>query len=113
MVVSLDNMNGYYEVSLKEWRLSRIEEAAADSRVKHMFVKGSIVDKELLDRLFAEYKFDIVVNLAAQAGVRYSIVLAYVSSQSTGQREGRICSTTLRPSDFQRAKRSSSSITGI
>ena len=72
-VVSLDNMNDYYEVSLKEWRLSRIEEAAKASSVNHVFVKGSIADKTLVDRLFQEYEFDVVVNLAAQAGVRYSI----------------------------------------
>ena len=72
-VVSFDNMNDYYEVSLKEWRLQQIEKAAAASPVKHIFVKGSIADKTLLDQLFADYRFDIVVNLAAQAGVRYSI----------------------------------------
>ncbi len=72
-VVSLDNMNDYYEVSLKEWRLKQIEKAAEASPVKHVFVKGSIGDKTLVDRLFAEYHFDVVVNLAAQAGVRYSI----------------------------------------
>ena len=72
-VVSLDNMNDYYEVSLKEWRLQQIEKAAETSPVDHLFVKGSIADKALVDRLFAEYRFDVVVNLAAQAGVRYSI----------------------------------------
>ena len=72
-IVSLDNMNDYYEVSLKEWRLSEIEKAAASSPVKHVFVRGSIGDKALVEQLFAEYHFDIVVNLAAQAGVRYSI----------------------------------------
>ena len=72
-VVSLDNMNDYYEVSLKEWRLEQIEEAAKKSPVKHVFIKGSIGDKALVDRLFEEYHFDVVVNLAAQAGVRYSI----------------------------------------
>ncbi len=72
-VVSLDNMNDYYEVSLKEWRLKQMEKAAAASPVKHVFIKGSIGDKGLVDRLFAEYHFDVVVNLAAQAGVRYSI----------------------------------------
>lgn len=72
-IVSLDNMNDYYDVSLKEWRLARIAEAADRSPVKHIFVKGSIADKELIGRLFEEYHFDIVVNLAAQAGVRYSI----------------------------------------
>lgn len=73
VVVSLDNMNDYYEVSLKEWRLSRIEEAAASSPVKHIFIKGSIADQALINQLFQQYHFDIVVNLAAQAGVRYSI----------------------------------------
>ena len=72
-VVSLDNMNDYYDVSLKEWRLAQVEKAAEDSRVRHIFVKGSIGDKALVDDLFAAYRFDIVVNLAAQAGVRYSI----------------------------------------
>ena len=72
-IVSLDNMNDYYEVSLKEWRLEQIEKAAKDTPVKHVFVKGSIADKALIDRLFAQYRFDVVVNLAAQAGVRYSI----------------------------------------
>ena len=72
-VVSLDNMNDYYDVGLKEWRLAQIEKAATASPVKHVFVRGSIADKALIDRLFAEYKFDVVVNLAAQAGVRYSI----------------------------------------
>ena len=73
IVVSLDNMNDYYEVSLKEWRLDQINTVAATSPVKHVFIKGSIGDKELVDKLFADYHFDIVVNLAAQAGVRYSI----------------------------------------
>lgn len=72
-VVSLDNMNDYYEVSLKEWRLAEIEKVAASSPLKHVFVKGSIGDKDLISRLFDTYHFDIVVNLAAQAGVRYSI----------------------------------------
>ena len=72
-VVSLDNMNDYYDPALKEYRLSLIEKAAENSAAKHVFVKGSIADKALIDKLFAEYKFDIVINLAAQAGVRYSI----------------------------------------
>ncbi|MBO4476688.1 MAG: NAD-dependent epimerase/dehydratase family protein [Lachnospiraceae bacterium] len=72
-VVSLDNMNDYYDPSLKEYRLSLVEEAAKTSPVKHVFIKGSIGDKALVDELFATYHFDIVVNLAAQAGVRYSI----------------------------------------
>ena len=72
-IVSLDNMNDYYEVSLKEWRLQQINEAAKTSPVKHVFIQGSIGDKKLVDSLFSLYHFDIVVNLAAQAGVRYSI----------------------------------------
>lgn len=72
-VVSLDNMNDYYDVSLKQWRLKQIEKAAVNSTVKHVFIKGSIADKQLLNNLFEKYRFDVVVNLAAQAGVRYSI----------------------------------------
>ena len=72
-VVSLDNMNDYYDPKLKEYRLSLIEQAAASSPVKHVFIRGSIADKALVNRVFAEYKPAVVVNLAAQAGVRYSI----------------------------------------
>lgn len=72
-VVSLDNMNDYYDPALKEYRLRLVEETAKASAVKHVFVKGSIADKALVDELFTKYHFDIVVNLAAQAGVRYSI----------------------------------------
>ena len=73
VIVSLDNMNDYYDVALKDWRLKQIDTVADKSSVKHIFVKGSIADKALVDELFIKYKFDIVVNLAAQAGVRYSI----------------------------------------
>lgn len=72
-VVSLDNMNDYYDPNLKKYRLELIEDAVERSSVNHIFVKGSIVDKVLVDSLFSTYNFDIVVNLAAQAGVRYSI----------------------------------------
>ncbi len=72
-VISLDNMNDYYDPALKRFRLSLIEEAAKGSPVMHVFIKGSIADKALVDRVFAEYEPAIVVNLAAQAGVRYSI----------------------------------------
>ena len=72
-VISFDNMNDYYDPALKAYRLSQIEEAAKSSPVKHVFVKGSIADKMLVDQVFAEHKPSIVVNLAAQAGVRYSI----------------------------------------
>ena len=72
-VISLDNMNDYYDPKLKEYRLSIIESVAEKSSVDHKFIKGSIADKALVDKIFSEYKPDIVVNLAAQAGVRYSI----------------------------------------
>lgn len=73
-VVGLDNVNDYYDVSLKEHRLARIEETARNSSyVNWRFVRGNIADKALVESLFEEYRFDIVVNLAAQAGVRYSI----------------------------------------
>lgn len=73
-IVGLDNVNDYYDVSLKEYRLREIEdEAAQHPGVNWHFVRGSIADKTLVDSLFEEYRFSIVVNLAAQAGVRYSI----------------------------------------
>ena len=72
-VISFDNMNDYYDPSLKEYRLSLIEKAAKVSPVRHVLIRGSIADKALVDRVFAEYRPSIVVNLAAQAGVRYSI----------------------------------------
>ena len=72
-VISLDNMNDYYDPALKEYRLGLIEEAAKASPVKHVFIKGSIADKCLIDQIFADYRPAVVVNLAAQAGVRYSI----------------------------------------
>ena len=72
-VISLDNMNDYYDPRLKEYRLSLIAKAAESSPVKHVFIRGSIADKALVDRVFSEYKPSVAVNLAAQAGVRYSI----------------------------------------
>ena len=72
-VISLDNMNDYYEVSLKEWRLRQIERAAEASPVRHTFVRGNLADQALVNRVFEEYRPSVVVNLAAQAGVRYSI----------------------------------------
>ncbi len=85
-VVSLDNMNDYYEVSLKEWRLSKICQAAEGSPVRHVFVKGDLADRALVESLFREYRFDVVVHLAAQAGVRYSIENpdVYISSNIIG-----------------------------
>ena len=73
-VVGFDSMNDYYDVSLKEYRLSEIEKLAAEKgNSQWIFVKGNLADKVQLEQLFAEYTFDVVVNLAAQAGVRYSI----------------------------------------
>ena len=72
-VISLDNMNDYYDPKLKEYRLEQIKETAESSPVSHVFIKGNIADKALIDKIFAEYKPAVVVNLAAQAGVRYSI----------------------------------------
>lgn len=72
-VISFDSMNDYYDPKLKEYRLGLIEEAAKSSAVKHIFVRGNLADKQLVDKVFAEYKPSVVVNLAAQAGVRYSI----------------------------------------
>lgn len=82
-IIGIDNMNDYYDVSIKEYRLKQIEGLAAehpDSSWK--FVKGSIADKKLVDSLFEEYHPAVVVNLAAQAGVRYSITNPDVYIQS-------------------------------
>lgn len=73
VVISLDNMNDYYDPSLKGYRLKLIERESETSPVKHVFIQGSIADKALVDHVFAEYMPAVVVNLAAQAGVRYSI----------------------------------------
>ena len=72
-VISFDNMNDYYEVSLKEWRLSQIRKAASDSPVEHIFIRGNLADQALLNQVFETHRPAVVVNLAAQAGVRYSI----------------------------------------
>ena len=72
-VISLDNMNDYYDPALKEHRLALIEQAAARSTVHHVFVRGSIADGQLVEEVFETYRPTVVVNLAAQAGVRYSI----------------------------------------
>ena len=67
-IIGIDNINDYYDVSLKEARLDMLKQYE-----KFIFIKGDISDKAFIDKLFNKYKFDIVVNLAAQAGVRYSI----------------------------------------
>ena len=73
-VIGLDNVNDYYDVSLKEYRLAEIEKlAAAKQESSWRFIRGSIANKPLVDNVFEKYNIDVVVNLAAQAGVRYSI----------------------------------------
>ncbi len=87
VVVGLDNMNAYYDPSLKEYRLGIVSQMARrHTEHSYCFVKGDIADKTLVDRLFTEHRFDIVVNLAAQAGVRYSIENpdAYIQSNVIG-----------------------------
>ena len=86
-IVGMDNLNDYYDVSIKNWRLDKIQASAA----KHpgsawTFVKGDIADRAAVDRIFAQWKPDVVVNLAAQAGVRYSITNpdAYIQSNLIG-----------------------------
>lgn len=83
-LVGLDNMNDYYDPRLKEYRLKEIDKAAVGK--PYRFVKGDLADKALIDRLFTEEQFNIVVNLAAQAGVRYSIENpdAYIQSNMIG-----------------------------
>lgn len=86
-IVGLDSVNDYYDVRIKEYRLSQLDKLAAESPSNRwIFVKGNLADKALIDSLFAEYDFDVVVNLAAQAGVRYSITNpeAYIESNIIG-----------------------------
>ncbi|MDD3205662.1 MAG: NAD-dependent epimerase/dehydratase family protein [Lachnospiraceae bacterium] len=86
-IIGIDNLNDYYDVSIKEWRLSEIEkEVSLHPESSWYFVKGSISDKALIEKIFEEHKPDIVVNLAAQAGVRYSITNpdAYIESNLIG-----------------------------
>lgn len=82
-IIGIDNMNDYYDVSIKEYRLKQIEGLATEHPDSSWrFVKGSIADKELVDSLFEAYHPAVVVNLAAQAGVRYSITNPDVYIQS-------------------------------
>ncbi len=86
-IIGLDNMNDYYDVSIKDYRLEEIDKLAAEKiGSTWACVKGNIADKELIEKLFTEERFDIVVNLAAQAGVRYSITNpdVYVESNLIG-----------------------------
>lgn len=85
VIIGIDNMNDYYDVRLKEYRLDELEKAVPED-VKWVFVKGDIADKDTIDGLFETYKPEVVVNLAAQAGVRYSITNpdAYIMSNMMG-----------------------------
>ena len=80
-VVGLDNMNDYYDVRIKEERLASLQ-----TYINFIFIKGNLADKPLIDQLFVDYKPQVVVNLAAQAGVRYSITNpgAYIESNLIG-----------------------------
>jgi nucleoside-diphosphate-sugar epimerase len=86
-VVGFDNVNDYYDVSIKDFRLTQIEKGInAEKGNKWTFVKGNIADKALIDKTFNEHQPCVVVNLAAQAGVRYSITNpdAYIESNLIG-----------------------------
>ena len=82
-IIGIDNMNDYYDVSIKEYRLTEIEKCADSNWT---FIKGTIADKKLIDNIFEKYKPQVVVNLAAQAGVRYSITNpdVYIESNLIG-----------------------------
>lgn len=82
LVVGLDCMSDYYDVTIKEWRLKQLEEFGE----RFVFVKGNLADRALVDGLFEKYQPEVVVNLAAQAGVRYSITNpdAYIESNLIG-----------------------------
>lgn len=86
-IVGLDSVNDYYDVSIKEYRLRKLDALAEQyPQSKWEFVKGNLADKALIERLFEENDFEVVVNLAAQAGVRYSITNpdAYIESNLIG-----------------------------
>lgn len=86
-IIGFDSVNDYYDVSIKEYRLAEIEKLAESKpKCKYTFIKGNLADKALIEKIFTENKIDIVVNLAAQAGVRYSITNpdAYIESNIIG-----------------------------
>lgn len=86
-IVGIDNMNDYYDVSIKEYRLREIKKLAAEKEdCEWVFIKGNIADRALIDGCFEKFSFDVVVNLAAQAGVRYSITNpdVYIESNIIG-----------------------------
>ena len=86
-IIGFDSVNDYYDVSITEYRLAEIEKLAESKpKCKYTFIKGNLADKALIEKIFTENKIDIVVNLAAQAGVRYSITNpdAYIESNIIG-----------------------------
>lgn len=86
-IVGLDSVNDYYDIRIKEYRLQQLDKLATENTSNRwIFVKGNLADKALIDSLFTKYDFDIVINLAAQAGVRYSITNpeAYIESNIIG-----------------------------
>lgn len=86
-IIGIDNLNDYYDVSIKEWRLEQIQACSAKHPAsKWTLIKGDISDRGTIDRVFTEYQPQVVVNLAAQAGVRYSITNpdAYIQSNLIG-----------------------------
>lgn len=86
-IIGFDSVNDYYDVSIKDYRLAEIEKLAGSKpKCKYTFIKGNLADKALIEKIFKENKIDIVVNLAAQAGVRYSITNpdAYIESNIIG-----------------------------
>lgn len=85
-IIGIDNLNDYYDPALKDWRLEEIKKVEKTSDSSFDFIKGDIADKALIDKIFAGYKPAVVVNLAAQAGVRYSITNpdAYITSNLIG-----------------------------
>ncbi|MGQ7381693.1 NAD-dependent epimerase/dehydratase family protein [Streptococcus suis] len=85
-IIGLDNMNDYYQVSLKHYRLEQIEQQLTHSKSKWTFIEGDLADKDLVTSIFEDYHPNIVVNLAAQAGVRYSITNpdVYIESNIIG-----------------------------
>lgn len=85
-IIGIDNLNDYYDPALKDYRLTLIDEQSKESKAEFLFERGDISDRIFMDKIFADHKPQIVVNLAAQAGVRYSIANpdAYISSNIQG-----------------------------
>ena len=81
-IINLDNMTDYTPLDIKEWRLRKIDEAAANSPVSYMFIRESIADKEAVNRIFAKWKPSVVVNLAAQAKVDHPVSLYAATKKS-------------------------------